>query len=72
LTLADAAVDALVMVEIWDTVLAEVGSQAEADLRKATFSISRASGKRKEGEGVAKGRAPVITNKPCKLHAFLI
>lgn len=57
------------MVEVWDTLLAEVGSQGEAALREATFSITRSSGKRKQEEGPAEGRALVTTDVPCELQA---
>lgn len=57
------------MVEVWQAVLAEVGSQGEAALREQTFGISRSGGKRKQAVA-GEGQALVTTDKSCELHAL--
>lgn len=65
--LSDAAMDALVMVEIWQAVKNEVGSQADQLLRQRCFTIERPSSKQESLERVSKRRTLAVkTTDPCE------
>ncbi len=68
---ADAAMDALVMVQIWDMVKAEVGEGADQQLKLHCIDICRPSNRESSEGADAKRRAlSVNTAKPCELWLF--
>ena len=68
---ADAAMDALVMVQIWDMVKAEVGEGADQQLKLHCINICRPSnGDSSEGADAKRRALSVNTAKPCELWLF--